>query len=457
MLRRFFGSGRNVRNIGSAPLPGFPDVDVAAITDELRVDQEGAQRGVQNLPSTKDTGLDQVEQKIVAHVESIRDEGLARCDQNLRVYAQRAMRMDGIGARIRMDCNTAETNFQAEVMRYSNDLGDSWKAVQDANIAFNSFRQDNRIDDAAHEKPVLLQWFAVSFVIVVVESVLNGIFFSKAHEMGLVGGFGNALAISVINIGLVSLAGLLNRNFNHVLSWRKVVGTLAFLVAAGLALCFNFVVAHFRDAMTAAAWDQAAGRAVERALAVHLPESIDAWLLALVGLLAAAFAGWKTYGADHHYPGYGRVSRKRKEIRDNFHDRRDEAITALTDTRNDSNGRLATAQREIGDAARASGERAALSGEREAFLGKCDRAVNRLLTLYRNANRAERNTPPPTHFDRAYAFPKAPPLDAPLPEAESSGEELKAEIDDALQRIHTACSEAIDSFRVIDKSDGAAS
>ncbi len=454
MPRRFFGFGRNGRNIGSALLPRFPNVDAAAIADELRVDQEGAQRGVRNLPSTEDTGLDRVEQKIVARVESIRNEGLARCDENARVYAQRAMRIDRIGAKIRMNCDTAETNFQAEVVRYSNDLDDSRKAVQDANVTFDQFRQDNRINDSAHEKSVVLQWFAVSLLIVAVESVLNGVFFSKAHEMGLIGGVGNALAISVINVGLASLAGLLTRNFNHILSWRKVVGALAFLVATGLALCFNFVVAHFRDAMTVAAWDQAAGRAVERALAVRLPESMDAWLLALLGLLAAALAGWKTYGADHPYPGYGRVSRKRKEMRDSFHDQQDEAITALTDKRDEFNGNLTATQQEIDDAARANREWAALSGERESFLRQCDQAVGRLLTRYRAANRAERSTPPPAHFDRGYDFSKAPPLDAPG--ARSPGAELKAEIDDALQRIHAACSKAIDSFRATGKPDGAA-
>lgn len=457
MLRRFFGPGRNGGNFGPAPLPVFPDVDTAAIADELRVGQRGAQRGVQNLPSTEDTGFDEVEQGIVARVESLRNEGLARCDENARVYAQRAARMDGIGARIRGDCNTAVTNFQAEGERYANDLADSRKAVQDANFAFNQFRQDNRIDDAAHEKPVFLQWFAVSLLIVAAESALNGVFFAKAHEMGLAGGVGNALAISVVNVGLASLAGLLTRNFNHVLPWRKVVGTLAFLAAAGLALCFNFVVAHFRDAMTAAAWDQAAGRAVERALAARLPESIDAWLLALVGLLAAALAGWKSYGADHPYPGYGRVSRRTREARDTLNDRRDEAITALIGTRDDSNGKLAAAQQEIGDAARAREEWAALAGDREAFLQKCDRAADGLLTLYRNANRAGRDTPPPAHFDGGYDFPKAPPLDALPGEARSSGAGLEAEIDDALRRIHAACSEAIDSVRALAKPDGAAS
>ena len=455
MPPRLFGSGRK-GNFASTSLPVFPDVDAAAIAEELRVDVQGAQRGMENLPSTEDAGLDRVEQDIVARVESLRNEGLARCGENARVYAERAARMDGIGARIRMECDTAVTGFQAEVVRYSNDLADSWSTVRDANFAFNQFRRDNRINDSAHEKPVFLQWFAVSLLIAAAESALNGVFFSKAHEMGLAGGVGNALAISVVNVGLASLAGLLTRNFNHVLSWRKVVGTLAFLGAAGLALCFNFVVAHFRDAMTAAAWDQAAGRAVERALAVRLPESIDAWLLALVGLLCAALAGWKTYGADHPYPGYGRVSRKRKEARDNFFDRRNEAITALTDMRDESNGKLAAAQREIGDAARASGERAALAGERDSFLRSCDGAVDGLLTRYRNANRAERGTPPPAHFDRAWAFPKAPPLDAPPQEAGPPGAGLAAEIDDALRRLHAACSEAIDSFRETGKPDGAA-
>ena len=93
-LSRIFGSGQNQKNPGSDPLSVFPEVDADDIAAELRVEQRGAERGVENLPSTQDAGFDQVEQEIVNRVKSIRDEGLDACDEYARVYAQRTQQMD---------------------------------------------------------------------------------------------------------------------------------------------------------------------------------------------------------------------------------------------------------------------------------------------------------------------------------------------------------------------------
>ena len=454
-LLRIFSSGRNRENSGTDPLSVFPDVDANIIAGQLRVDQRGAERGVQNLPSAQDRDLDQVEQQIVNRVKSIRDKGLDSCDEFARVYSQRTQQMETseMEMQIREACNTTVTNFQAEVARYRGDLNNARKTYEQTEISFQHFRDDNRIKDPAHYESGFPKWFAISLLIVVVESTLNGVFFSRAHEMGLVGGVGNALAISFVNVILASLAGLLTRNFNHVRAWRKVIGTLSFLGAAGLALMFNFVVAHFRDAMMAAAWDQAAGHAVERAIALRLPESIDAWLLALLGLLAAAIAGWKTYGADHPYPGYGRISRKVKEDYETYYEKRDNAITILTERRDDFNDRLSDANAEIYDARRAKNEYTLLATKRESFLQQCDGTVNGLLTLYRGANRAKRTQPPPAHFDDRYEFPKARRLDDLPSEFQLPNTRRTKEVSDALERIRSAYSDAIASFPEVDKPD----
>ena len=447
-LSRIFGSGRNGRNSGPVPLPVFPTINANAIASKLRVDQRGAQRGVQSLPSSGDTGFDQVEQEIINRVEVIRKEGLNAYDEWVQVYKQRVARMNTIGATIKKAVNKAQTDFQTEILKCQGELQNMKKNVQDANIAFNNFRNENRINDAAHEESELPKWIAISLVIIVIESILNGVFFAEGHEMGLAGGIGNALAISVINVGLASLAGLVTRNFNHVRLWRRVIGTLSFLVAAGLALMLNFVVAHFRDVMTAAAWDQAAGRAVERAVAGSLPESIDAWLLALLGLLAAALAGWKTYGADHSYPGYGRISRKRKKNRESETELRQHAIEMLNYCRKNFDADFDDFRDKISDAVQAQSEWASLRKQRKSFLAQCDMVVNQLLTRYQNANRGQRdNLELPRHFGEEYSFPEASPTDVP-PDLASLTGELKIIIDEALQRIQVAHEKAIRVFQL---------
>lgn len=450
-LSRIFGSGRNGRNLGSGPSPVFPALDANAIASELRVDQRGAQRGVQSLPSSDDTGFDQVEQEIVNRVEVIRNEGLNSYDEWVRVYKQRIARMNAVGATIKKVVSQAQTDFQTEIVKCQGDLQNTQKNVQDAEISFNNFREENRINDAAHEESELLKWIAISLGIIVVESALNGNFLAEGHEMGLAGGITFALGISVVNVGLASLAGLLTRNFNHVRLWRKVIGTLSFLVATGLALVFNFVVAHFRDAMTATAWDQAAGRAVDRALAGNLPESIDAWLLALLGLLAAALAGWKTYGADHPYPGYGRNSRKRKKNREKEAALRQHAVEMLDYCRKNFDTDFDDLRDKIGDAVQAQSEWASLRKQRKSFLAQCDMVVNQLLTRYQNANRGQRdNMEPPRHFGEEYRFPEVSPTDAP-PDLASHTGKLEVIINEALQKIHVAHENAIRVFQLSGK------
>ncbi len=453
MLQSILGSGRNGRNLGPSGSSVFPNINVNGIATQLRVDQRGAQRGVKNQPSSQDTSFDKVEHEIVNQVKSIRDQGLKNCDDHARVYDKRITDGVGMEIQIRKVCDTTLTDFQAVVAKHQDDLDKAHEAERQADVALQQFRDYNRINDPPYDENGFPKWFAISLVIIAAESVLNGVFFAKAHEMGLAGGIGNALAISVVNVGLASLAGLVTRNFNHVEPWRKVIGTLSFLGAAGLALLFNFVVAHFRDAMTAAAWDQAAGRAVERAIAVHFPESIDAWLLALLGLLAAALAGWKTYGADHPYPGYGRISRKRKEAYETYYDKRETAITIVTEKRDEFNNKLSAANATINSAARARSEYKLLHKERSSFLQQCDQAVNGLLTRYRSANQSQRSQRPPEHFKEEYYFPKIPPLDDLSSAMHLPGTGLEAVVGDSLQKIHSACEDAINAFQKVDKRD----
>lgn len=453
MLRRIFGLDRNGRSPGSAPLSFPPPINVAAIAVKLRVVQKGAQRGVQDLPPTKDTGFDEIEQEIIDHVESIRNKGLDDCDKLARFYTQ-LMSTNNVNMQIQSQCNVTVDDLEAAAKLNQGNLKISLKEYQDADVAFRQFRNNNSINDPAHGDNGFLKWFAVSLVIIAAESVLNGVFFAKAHEMGLAGGVGNALAISVVNVGLASLAGLVTRNFNHVRPWRKIIGALSFLGAACLALLFNFIVAHFRDAMTAAAWDQAAGRAVERAIAVHFPESIDAWLLALLGLLAAALAGWKTYGADHPYPGYGRISRKRNEAYETYCDKQETAIDSLKEIRNKFNNSLSAAQAGNKYAVQAIGQHASLLKQRDSFLQRCDNAVNGLLNSYRKANQGQRSQPPPGHFHERYNFPEAPPMDGLPSEIRLPNTGLNAAVvDDSLKKVHDAFNDAINSIPAVDKPD----
>ena len=461
LLRRIFGRTRSSGS-GSNPTVAavFPDIDVDRIAADLHLEEEGAQRGARNQPEADTADLDRIEHAIIDRIDQIRNEGLGNFEEHSRSYAGRAVDTGQIDADIRSVANTAETDFDAEVARLRGAIENALDDLGHAERGFDHFCQNNRIYRPAHEGGGWFQWFAVFGLIVTIESVWNGFFFAGAHETGLIGGVSVALGISVVNVGLASVFGRVTQNVNHVRRWKRAIGTLSFLVGAGVALLFNFFVAHLRDAMTKLVWNEAAGHAFAQVAAVRVPESTDAWFLALLGLLAAAFAFWKIYGVDDSYPGYGQVSRKKRKAKEAYDDRLDEAIAVLTETRDKAIQNLddarASSQTQIRNAARATQELLSLRAQRDPFLAQCDRKANLLLRRYREANRERRNEPPPAHFAKAYKFSPVPPL-PPLSsksEVKTSSGESGAVVNRAAERIHEACKSALDSFKHISAPDG---
>ncbi len=413
----------------------FPNIEVQRMATELHLEGEGSNRGKRDFPETSAASLDLVEKRIIERVIEHRCQGLDTFHEHRTVYEERITR--DIHADFQNDVNTAQTNFQTAIAIWRNELSSSRDYLKTVSKELDDFRRDNQITRANHEGYGVLQWFVWFLFFLIFESVLNGVFFAESHVMGIAGGVGIAFGISFINVGFASVFGYGVRYFNHVLLWKKVVGTAIFVIAVVLTALFNFFVAHFRDAMTqeGATWDQAAGRAIDHITAGNFfPESIEAWLLALLGLLMAGLAGWKAYSADDPYPGYGRVWRKKHEAEHYYNTvpaevtkKRDEALQKLADAHE-------SVEDKIEDVRRASIEWDLLHNQFGVFLEQCNQKVNLLLKTYREANTQERQTPAPKYFSEDYTFP--PVTNSGTKPAPTPQKQLTILIREAKERIH---------------------
>ena len=179
-------------------------------------------------------------------------------------------------------------------------------------------------------------------------------------------------------------------------------------------------------------------------------ESLEAWLLALTGILIAAIASWKAYTAIDPYPGYGRVGKKFSEKEQEWLELRDETLEAIKDTRNKATQELdrrrEDGQSDIDNARSAYQAMIALQNSRDAFLQDCDASANNLLTVYREANRQARETRPPVHFSETFRFPPEGELEPPSEPDGEAIERFRQTVDDAIARIHAECDKAISSF-----------
>ena len=153
---------------------------------------------------------------------------------------------------------------------------------------------------------------------IAIESVLNGFFFASGSDLGLIGGIGTAVGISVTNVVLAFFAGLLPfRWINHRALLVKSLGVLISFAAVASLVGLHAVAAHLREAALAGISEsQQLIHAIQQLLSSPLTlKDINSFYLFGFGAILALVAAWKGAAFDDPYPGYGSAARRADKAR----------------------------------------------------------------------------------------------------------------------------------------------
>ena len=193
----------------------------------------------------------------------------------------------------------------------------NYSAHRLAEKELRAFRYHNNLLDRTPTYPEsVLFHFALVIVAIVVEGVANSYFFGQASDLGLLGGFFTAFLVSVANVAISMLAGVLflrlveSRKQDLESSWGCRV-CLVILVFLGV---LHLTIAHYRELLTRnpdADILAALQPMFENPFALRDMESL---LLVAIGVVISAFGIYKGYTLDDRYPGYGPVYRKWKVL-----------------------------------------------------------------------------------------------------------------------------------------------
>ncbi|WP_152535942.1 hypothetical protein [Bradyrhizobium sp. Ai1a-2] len=159
-------------------------------------------------------------------------------------------------------------------------------------------------------------------LLVAFESLLNGFFFAKGADLGLIGGIGTAMGISLVNVVLSFAIGLFPmRWINHRNYVIKVVGLIVSVSAIMALVALHGFAAHYRDATAVVGDDHAFQRALEtlRSSPLGLIDLNSFYLFGL-GLVLAGTAIWKGYAFNDPYPRYGASYRRAADAREIYSD-----------------------------------------------------------------------------------------------------------------------------------------
>ena len=214
----------------------------------------------------------------------------------------------------------------------------NYRRRQDAFRAKNAFIDQHNLDRkyAVYPESKILH-FAWIFCAILVEAMANSYFFAQASPIGFLGGFVEALLISITNVAFAMLSGFLFlRQVNHYKVIRKMIGGYFFVLSLCLLFVLHLATAHYRELLTRnpdAEIISVLGPLREHPFALNDLESL---LLIVIGIVISALGIWKGYTLDDPYPGFGKVYRNWKTLDDEMHKAKYEFKEELTKNFNET-------------------------------------------------------------------------------------------------------------------------
>lgn len=442
----------------------FPTIDSKTIADSLRLEDQGGKRGKQNQPPSDTLTRDNVEMKIIERVEELRRKGLQNFEEHLRVYRERLNRASEARKEVEIAAGKATSDFRAEVRTWTSRLTTPKEKVSRAHRYRDTFREIHGIPDReAKDFAGWMKAIAILMVLLVIEVMLNGYLFAQRNELGMLGGILAATLVSIANVGVSFLSGLGSRWVIHRNFFAKIFGLAVIIFWFAYALGFNFGVAHFRDAVDMIGeWREATRAGLENLTSNPLGiESVESWLLIVVGCLISLLAFLKGRATLDLYPGYGAVERNVILAREDYAEELDEAIADLKQKRDDAIEELREAdmlvRRGINESVDALFGQSTLGSHLNAFLEQCDMKAQTLLAIYHDANIATRTEPAPKTFQEEFRFEPFQKTDAEEPrrkDAEKEREAITRAVEETIKKIFEEVDHSIDEYRSIEDIQG---
>jgi hypothetical protein len=451
---------------GTSRAPGsfvalpFQPVDVPGMAKKWRLREKGEADGRANVPATDATNPAAAESEVILALDAERKRLETDAAAHLKAYnaglAQLGPSMDI--ATLRKDAAEAISTTRKIDIEWKGEIPRLLRAAREARTEYDEFRVQHRINRPARQpkhRGLAIAWLGF---FIVLESAMNGVFFAAGSTAGLIGGIGVALAISVVNVGLLGfMLGYFPARWAHHRNWAIKLPAIVVLLAglAGLVV-INAFVGHYRDA-----YERVGDALVMRDVWAHLLalpadlSRLESWLLFVLGVFFAGLGFNKGYHLDDPYPGYGEVDRRRHAAESTYAQNRQMRIDDATAARdraieNIANGierlRGAAAQRD-----QIVGARAGLVANVASHEAHLEQAAGALLATYREANRKARTTNAPAHFAQAFKFDdqllRRPGIQGLLsvPAPQHNADALVAELDNLRTGVLRAYDAVIDT------------
>lgn len=443
----------------------FLDLNVNHVADELQLQKAGSERGAQDWPTSDAQTFDDIEHGIVERVEAHRSDNHAIFLEQLHLYDQRliGLNFEERFAIIQQAAPEAVGDFRAEATIGGDELYELRRRLKDSEVERDNFRSRHRIARPARLSTpgkTLLK-IGILAILFVLEVVINGSFLASANEQGYLGGAVQAVSFAALNIvasflfGLIPVRLLIRRNI-----FLKFTGLLSLIAYLCFALALNLALSNLREippSLTSLPGQQVLAKLLTNPFMLT---DVNSWVFFAMGFTFSLVAMFDGLFFTDPYMGYASLERRWSEASKRFTEHKAGLIERLQEIRRDATDAMTGAARDL--SVRRSEFDSIVQGRgrlAQSFAqsqNQTEQAGRSLLSIYREANRKARRTPPPAYFTQPYTMERItvalrdmdPGRREQLLKDISDSQTLLKEQTDA---IHKAFEVAMNSFRNIDE------
>jgi hypothetical protein len=383
----------------------IPILSLAKLEEKTQPRTNGLNDGQSNYPHAGDSEMSRTEKNILYEAESFLGKAKDFTNKYLTDIRRKMAAMADSGVAdlffdLRREPDKEFNKYRVTVDPELTRLRvEERKALRD----LNRFKQDHQLQRTAAYPDSHVKHFAMVFLFLLGECIANTYFFAANSDLGYLGGFFQALVVSIANVGLSYIfAWLALTQLNHVRLIRKSIGIVSTVEYLCAVTAFHLLVAHYRDLLT-----------IDPNNAIRLTlsrfsqnpfsfETLESIVVFVIGALISVLAAVKGYTHDDPYPGYGKVHRLHSDKEEVYVSKEMEArgwlVALLNDAEVKVNQRLAAREERIRKM------EDLLNGARSvvAHIDNVDRrvveVVNTAITAYREANKSVRTEAVPNYF-----------------------------------------------------------
>ncbi|GAA3075558.1 hypothetical protein GCM10010520_23330 [Rhizobium viscosum] len=378
-------------------------VSADSVRTKLRVIARAQKDAADELPETTATTIGTTESSIIEHCQDL----LANAENDAR------NEIKTIGARFsatsvdhgrltnaRVDLtNAVEAAFSTR--RF--EISEAATRIQRARREYLHFRRKHNREYEAEYPQAMLLFIGIIAFMVVLESAANAMFFAQASDTGYLGGISTAALISLVNVALGLLVGVIGFRYiahnNHAHKVWAIPLTLAIFCGD---FWFNMVVAYYRDSLSRDPTAELTEVISFNIIELFNGRTFHSLMLLIIGatiFLVSSYEGTKLLGS---YPGYSRRHRKLTEaevamsnLKD---DLRDDLQDALDSHSEPLKSLIVEAQSVRARQLQAKSELTGVISHVGSLQNSIQEVCRQLVNDYRAENRSIRQTPAPRYF-----------------------------------------------------------